>query len=406
MSTASPSPRAGEKPGAGPPGRLPGAPPKARASTLEITIRAFVSLAVLAIYFATHERIVELLNSLIRSMSGAEPPEKAANVIAVTALGIVLAAAWWKVIKGDMRFHAPILITYILAVGDAKYGILEGHHSDLLSRATGDLVTDYSPTFVAIFVTIAAEMVLSRLLGGQWPHLASAYITGISVGILIKSPDVLPYVLCGAISIVSKYALRIGGRHIWNPSNFGVCLMVYLWQNHQVSALSVQLGNDPWPMYIIWVLGALILWRIGRLNITVTYAIAFLLLGVFRCAYVNDGSVTWNGWLTEIGPITGPPYQLFMFFMITDPKTTTKAKWSQCAVAVLVAIVETVFRLRYREVHAPYYALFIVGPITNLIEIWWYSRHPGTKAKGAPVAPASAASTPALPIEPAPTGGA
>ena len=37
----------------------------------------------------------------------------------VTLLGVLLAALWWKVIKADPRFHAPILITYILAVGDA-----------------------------------------------------------------------------------------------------------------------------------------------------------------------------------------------------------------------------------------------------------------------------------------------
>ena len=37
-------------------------------------------------------------------------------------------------------------------------------------------------------------------------------------------------------------------------------------------------------------------------------------------------------------------------------------------VAILVAAVEAVFRL-LQWVHAPYYALFIVGPTANLIEI-------------------------------------
>jgi hypothetical protein len=57
-----------------------------------------------------------------------------------------------------------------------------------------------------------------------------------------------------------------------------------------------------------------------------------------------------------------------MCFMITDPKTTTRSKWSQCLVAVLVAVAECVLRL-CRDPHAPYHALFIVGPIANLIEI-------------------------------------
>jgi Na+-translocating ferredoxin:NAD+ oxidoreductase RnfD subunit len=66
-------------------------------------------------------------------------------------------------------------------------------------------------------------------------------------------------------------------------------------------------------------------------------------------------------------------YQLFVFFMITDPKTTVQTTWGQCVVVFLVALTEMVLRL-YESVHAPYYALFLVGPTANLGEIWWNSR--------------------------------
>ena len=58
--------------------------------------------------------------------------------------------------------------------------------------------------------------------------------------------------------------------------------------------------------------------------------------------------------------------------MITDPKTTVRTKWGQCAVAFAVALAEAILRLD-RVVHAPYYALFLVGPAANadLVE----SRH-------------------------------
>jgi hypothetical protein len=61
-------------------------------------------------------------------------------------------------------------------------------------------------------------------------------------------------------------------------------------------------------------------------------------------------------------------YQLFIFFMITDPKTTVQPKWGQYLVAFLVAALEAVFRLM-QFVYAPFYALFLVGPVANLIEI-------------------------------------
>jgi Na+-translocating ferredoxin:NAD+ oxidoreductase RnfD subunit len=76
-------------------------------------------------------------------------------------------------------------------------------------------------------------------------------------------------------------------------------------------------------------------------------------------------------------------YQLFIFFMITDPKTTVQTTWGQCVVVFLVALVEMILRPN-ESVYAPLYALFLVGPTTNLIEIWWNSRKPSAAPASAP----------------------
>jgi enediyne biosynthesis protein E5 len=263
----------------------------------------------------------------------------------------------------DNRYLAPVLITGILLVGQLTFGILE---SD-------------SRTALAIVSSILMELALARLLTGRWPYLASAYITGISVGILIRSPLFWPYVLCSLISITSKYAIRWRGRHLWNPSNFGVSAMLFLAPG-AVATLSVQWGNTLWPMLVIWGLGSLIIWRLRRFHICVTYVASFLAFAVAR------GAVTGNPWWTEVAPLTGPMYQLFVFFMITDPKTTVRTTGGQCAVAVAIALVEMILRLN-RVVHAPYYALFLVGPAANVIEIWWgVHRHPKPKVPADPSA--------------------
>jgi hypothetical protein len=70
-------------------------------------------------------------------------------------------------------------------------------------------------------------------------------------------------------------------------------------------------------------------------------------------------------------------YQLFIFFMITDPKTTTHSRWAQMLVAFLIAATESALRYwapAHIAVHAPYYALTIMGPTSNFIEIWMNSR--------------------------------
>ncbi|HYO91795.1 MAG TPA: hypothetical protein VEQ40_09170 [Pyrinomonadaceae bacterium] len=250
----------------------------------------------------------------------------------------------------DNRFIPPVFITCILLAGHFSFGMLES----------------YPKTALAILASLLTEIVLSRVLLGRWPHLASAYITGISVGILVRSPAFWPYALCSMISITSKYVLRVRGRHIWNPSNFGICAMLFL-AHETVASLSIQWGNYLWPMLVIWALGAVIIWRLRRFHITATYVVSFVIFAFLR------SYLTGHPWQAEIAPITGPMYQLFIFFMITDPKTTVQSKLGQCVVAFLVALVEMMLRL-LEVVHAPYYSLFMVGPAANMIEIWLAAR--------------------------------
>jgi hypothetical protein len=257
----------------------------------------------------------------------------------------------------DSRYVAPLFITTILLVGHLTFGILES----------------YPRTLLAIGTSIAVELILGRIFLGKWPHPASSYITGISVGILLRSPAYWPYALCSAISITSKYALRWKERHIWNPSNFGVSAMLFL-APETVASLSIQWGNYLLPMIVIWVLGFVIVWRVKRLHITATYVISFLAFAFLRSLMVHDP------WLSEIAPITGPMYQLFIFFMITDPKTTVSSKRGQILVAFLIAAAETVLRLE-QVVYAPFYALFLVGPAALVTEMWLKSRRDLGKAR-------------------------
>jgi Na+-translocating ferredoxin:NAD+ oxidoreductase RnfD subunit len=116
-------------------------------------------------------------------------------------------------------------------------------------------------------------------------------------------------------------------------------------------------------MIVIWVLGTVIISRLRRFHICAVYVASFLLLSIVRARITGDP------WLSEISPITGPEYQLFIFFMITDPRTTVCSKWGQSVVAFLVALVEMFFRLD-QSIFAPLYALFFVGPSALLVEMW------------------------------------
>lgn len=282
----------------------------------------------------------------------------ATELTGVAAAGPMPSGRQW--LRLDNRFLPPLLITSILLAAHLSFGILEAWPHTALAIATA-------------FVT---EMVLGRVTYGRWPYAASAYITGISVGILIRSPFAWPYVLCAFISILSKYVLRLRGRHLWNPSNLGVSLVLFLARD-TVSLLSVQWGNVVAPMVVIWLLGSVIVWRVGRFYLSATYVASFLLFSLVRAA------VSGIPWVAAVAPITGPMYQLFIFFMVTDPKVTVRPMWAQCLVVSIVAFVELILRLN-EVVYAPFYALCLVGPSALLVEMWLDAR----RAKKAQVAAA------------------
>ncbi|HEU0177541.1 MAG TPA: hypothetical protein VFV58_25035 [Blastocatellia bacterium] len=276
--------------------------------------------------------------------------EVAAAASSQAAAQSTQASALSRFFSPENRYLAPMLITTILLVGQISYGLLES----------------FTQMALAIVAAMLCELVLGRLFFGKFPNLASSYITGISVGILTRSPAVWPFALCSAIAITSKYVIRWKGRHLWNPSNFAICTLLLLAPTY-FSTLSIQWGNNSLPLLIVWTLGALITWRVKRFHITATYVLSFCAFAALR------GLINGHGFLAEVAPITGPMYQLFIFFMITDPRTTVKTKWAQCLVAVLVAAMETVLRLA-ENIHAPYYALTIVGPAAIAFETWWTTR--------------------------------
>jgi Na+-transporting NADH:ubiquinone oxidoreductase subunit NqrB len=243
------------------------------------------------------------------------------------------------------KYSAQILITLILLAGHISFGILES----------------YATVVLAISASVVTDLVLGRLFLGKWKNLASAYISGISVSILIRSTFIWPYLLTAIISITSKYVLRYKGRHIWNPSNFGISWMLFT-APFSVAGLSIQWGNNVWPMLVIWILGTVTVYRAKRFHVTFTYVVSFIFFAFLRTFFTGDA------FLAEVAPLTGPMYQLFIFFMITDPPTGVKSRNGRIIVAFLIALVEFILRMN-QFIYAPFYALFLVGPIAKFIDL-------------------------------------
>ena len=129
-----------------------------------------------------------------------------------------------------------------------------------------------------------------------------------------------------------------------------------------VAGLSIQWGSNFVGLIVIWVLGFAIVYRAKRFHVTITYVISFIALAYLRSLIVGDT------FLAEVSPLTGPMYQLFIFFMITDPPTSVSTRKGRILVVILVALVEFVLRLN-SFIYAPFYALFLVGPLAKYIDL-------------------------------------
>ncbi|MEY4774340.1 MAG: hypothetical protein RIT40_1375, partial [Planctomycetota bacterium] len=163
--------------------------------------------------------------------------------------------------KLDPRWYSSTLLTTILVVGQWRHQIL------------GD---SYLPWIIALGTAVLAEVAARKSLGLTGINFLSAYISGNSVAILLKPQgDLLwPFAVCSALSILSKYILAWRGRHLWNPTNLGVCALLALAPS-QVSMLSHQWGNDLAFVALLWVVGAATTVRARVWHISLAWLAAF-----------------------------------------------------------------------------------------------------------------------------------
>jgi len=78
---------------------------------------------------------------------------------------------------------------------------------------------------------LLATALLTQLLCTRLWHLPafdpkSALISGLSLCLLLRTGSILLAILAAAVTIGSKFLLRIRGKHIFNPTNFGIVALM------------------------------------------------------------------------------------------------------------------------------------------------------------------------------------
>ena len=204
---------------------------------------------------------------------------------------------------------------------------------------------------IALAVGCLADMAFALILLRQVLVPISAYITTLSIGILLASNDWRVFAVASFWGIASKYLLRAGDRHFFNPSNFGIVAAIVLMHGVATVAAGSQWGGDYRVAVLIMALGLTMMKRVRRLDLVLAWLGGYVAMGLLRMALGQGGLVF------ALGPMTGAEFTLFTFSMIPDPKTNPPTTGARIVWGLLIAAVDGVLRLLEVR-YSMFYALF------------------------------------------------
>lgn len=119
--------------------------------------------------------------------------------------------------------------------------------------------------------TLSTQYLLTEFLKLRKFDPRNPIITGLSLSLLLRTDSLILIILCAVITIGSKFLIRCRGKHIFNPTNIGIVLMLLLFENAWIS--TGQWGNAAFLGFFIACIGGLVVNRASRSN--VTYAFMF-----------------------------------------------------------------------------------------------------------------------------------
>jgi Na+-translocating ferredoxin:NAD+ oxidoreductase RnfD subunit len=246
----------------------------------------------------------------------------------------------------DPRLHLAAVIVSLQVIGQIGFHFQLSIAQILLSLATS--------AFLELAIAFRSRRVI------LWP--ASALLTGNGVAFVLRVPGTAHgdwwslrgwwiFVGTAAVSLLSKHVIRWRGEHVFNPSNIGLVLCFLILGRNRADPLDFWWG--PMSFWLVLALavivagGFTILGRLNLLRVALGFWLSFA-AGIGALALT--GHVMTARW--HLGPISGfhfwwvlitsPEVLVFLFFMITDPRTAPRAPKARLAYAVSLGLLASI----------------------------------------------------------------
>jgi Na+-transporting NADH:ubiquinone oxidoreductase subunit NqrB len=229
----------------------------------------------------------------------------------------------------------------------------------------GQVTLDFRVTIPQILAAIVTCWVIEIAITFRtakafvWP--ASAMLTGSGVALILRLVGQPPgdpwgtdgwyvFAAVAGLSLATKYVIKYRGTHIFNPSNIGLVMAFLVLGMTRVEPLDFWWGPlDPGLLlaYVVILGGGLLITR--RLHLLAMAAAFWVTLAAGLGVLAASGHCMTANW--AFAPVCGvdywrvivtsPEVMIFLFFMITDPKTIPAGNVGRVMFAVLVGIAST-----------------------------------------------------------------
>jgi Na+-translocating ferredoxin:NAD+ oxidoreductase RnfD subunit len=214
-----------------------------------------------------------------------------------------------------------------------------------------------------IAVTFGAAL-LAQYAGTRWHRLSSydplsAIVSAIGLCIFFRTNDLPIAALASFIAIGSKFLIRWKNKHIFNPTNFSLIVMMATGLGWISPG---QWGQIAWFGLLVVGLGSLVVTRAVRADVAFSFLSFYMGLLILRALWLGD-------------PLTIPLHQIasgtlliFSFFMITDPKTTPDSQAGRILFTALVALCAVAIQYVLYRPHGILWGLLVCSPLVPLID--------------------------------------
>jgi Na+-transporting NADH:ubiquinone oxidoreductase subunit NqrB len=259
--------------------------------------------------------------------------------------------------------------TWTIQTWDARiYQILFLSSFLMLGIGTRDWALQPVMILVAIATCLTCQYIAATILnliqGSEViprQTLLSALITALGLSLLLRVDDVTTMALASAIAIFSKFLLQIQGKHLFNPANIGIVAVLLL--THSAWVSPGQWGEE--SLYVLMFLGAggIVLQRVGRWDTSIVFLAAYGTMEALRVLWLGW---TWDVWMHRL---MNGSLLLFALFMITDPRTIPNSRTGRVMWAIAIAFTTFILRNLFYIPTAAFWSLFLLSPLTILIDI-------------------------------------